>query len=362
MGRMCSAARLSLVVTLAALTLNSCVTGIEEPSPGPQYVDISIRIPDQKESPIVTTRHGTEVSGEGDENVITTLAFLVFKNDNSFELYKSLTINPSDNSSGDPMWNPTTSSYRLLLTVGTKNIYAVANWPLNGTLEMPSLGSIQTISVLNAHLRNHSGNFPGIPPVMTGYIQRQLQGGEQGIEIELTRQFARVEVFPQLSTSAAILKAEVSIEGIKFVNMASQAYLLPRTGEGPATSVWSQSSFVGSSSGNVVSVYGDSSTPAATRYGRYYIPEHFGTVAAHTAMQIHAKYNGADTYYSIPVNGRTDAEPRQYAVERNHSYRYNVIIQGRGSSSPAALSYSGDSGMGSSEPGIKNISYELDIE
>lgn len=284
--------------------------------------------------------------GTADESRISTLTFFVF-NATACELYKNITIN-NDNTSSDPMWDPTLSTLRLTVTPGAKRIYAIANWTATSP-EMPDLTPIADSATLLSTIRVHNGVTPTNPPVMTGRLQTTLTGSEQHLRLDLTRQVTRVDLYPLLSTSVSIL-GNVTIEGVRFMQLAQRAYLFPRSpGVSPATGVWDQPGFTGASM--------PVTTTAAKYGGPFYIPEFYGNSTLFSYMVIRAKYNGTDTYYSIPVNGHTGALPAQYAVQRNYIYAYYVTIQGLGSDAPV-VPVSGNFNL----PAIANIEYKLEIK
>lgn len=328
---------------------SSCIVTEGDEVPAEQEFVITMNVPDAPEI-VYETRHGSSENGIPAESAFDKLDFFVFSNAGVFELHKDVTINPSDNTSADPMWEPTTRAMRLTFTTGQKQIYVIANWSGSAT-EMPSISGIQSIGALQSQLRTHTNVTPTNGPVMTGHIAHTFAGGDR-VEINLTRQVARVTLYPMISESVELLGGKVTIEGVKFVNMAQQSYLLPRTNTGPSTSVWSQTAYTGTSVGPITAT----TTAAATIYNvPMYIPEYFGDAATHTAMVIYAKYNGVNSYYTIPINAQSGAEPALYAVERNHSYKYYVTIQGIGAASQPAPSRLPDAG----DPGVANITYEL---
>jgi len=323
----------------------SCAKDTKVLEPG--WIELQIAVPENKV--VEETRHGVDEPGTTAESKINRLTIFVFNTNNTFETYKTLEI-ASDNTSTDPMWDPVRSAIRVLATPGQKRIYAVANWTIPATTEMPDISNITDTTALIGVVRVHNGIMPINSPVMSGRMTVTIAGGEQNLKMYLTRQIARVEIFPMISANANALGANVSIEGVKFMGLAQRAYLFGRGTTSPVATVWDNAAYAGATSGQVTAT----TTAAAVKYSTTYIPEYFGTSGTHTYMMIKAKYNGTDTYYSVPINALTGALPSLYAVERNHSYRYYLTIQGIGSATGLVSPFN------SNDPGVYNISYQVE--
>lgn len=344
-----------LALLCCSVLLTSCNKDFDSTVNETYNLQLSFNIPDAKEnnSSVETnevTKHGTPVPGSTDESAIRELAIFVFSS-GTLETTKFLSID-SSNSSTDSAWDSATSSVRLIVTAGTKDIYMIANWSGTATTEMPDITGITTVAGLTSQIRYHNGVTPTNPPVMTGMTTVTITGGEQNLFVDLTRQIARVDTNFKINDYLLTVGANVTIQGIKFTGLAQQAYLYPKaTPASPSTATWDQTSFVGTASSQL--------TGTSTAYELYYIPEYIGSSPSHTTMIIHAKYNGTDTYYGVAMNNETGAVPAQYGVERNHSYRYFITIQGVGSSTESgaatrAMDLDADNGA--------NIIYELVIE
>lgn len=336
---------------VCCLSMASCMQGDDYvPDTETYKVELSLNIPgseDDQSDIYKDTRHGTPTPGTPAESEITTLAVFAFQG-STLEASKFITI--SGGVSSDPAWNPSTKKLQLIVTPGTKTIYMIANWASTPSAQMPDITGITTEAALTALIRYYNSQLVN-PPVMTAKKSFSIAGGEQNLTISLQRQIARVGVNVRINDYLSDLNASVTIEGVKVVGMAQQAYVFPRTPQvNPSTSVWDQSAYTGSGSSLMTTSYHD--------YQTFYIPEYVGSAATHTRMIIKAKYNGQDTYYGIPINAETGASPAQYRVERNHSYRYFVTIQGFGDTSEAqARTRAQDAFYGS-----PNIVYELETE
>lgn len=294
----------------------------------PRLFDITIiPAPMGQSDNLPQTRHGDPVAGSLDESRIESLTVFAFRADGSdaLELYKRVDIDASNNSS-DPMWDPTRSVIRLLLTPGPKQIVTIANW--NGA----DLSTLTTVTALNAAVRYHT-TLPANPPVMTGQMVRTLIGGEQGVVLNLIRQSARVELWPMLDKIMDVLKADIMIEGVQFMNLASETYIMPH-GHNPSMNAWDEPGFTGTP----FHVMESNKYYAQLYHDYFYIPEYFGNSPWEcTYMVIKARYNGEETFYSIAINGEwwsSQPLPQQYAVERNHSYAYYVYFTGKGEPYP----------------------------
>lgn len=344
MRYMIKSLNLSVICILLMAAAVSCIGEKAVPESG--YIDVTVVIPDSPKEVIEESRHGALEPGSTDESKITTLTFFVFSGGT---LEKYVTVDTSS----DPMWDQSKLTFRMLLTLGTKTIYAIANWSLTPTAEMPALGSITTTTALENAVRIHDGVTPsGVAPVMSGKLGITLSGGDQDVKISLTRQIARVDVYPMISDIMA-MDATISVEGVRFTNLAKSAYIFARATAASPTGAgtWDQTVYSGGISGNITAT----TNTSAKFYSTFYIPEYIGSASSATTMFIKAKYNGKDTYYSIPVNGQSGALPSQYAVERNHIYEYYVTIQGIGSETASFSPFD------RSAPGVANVKYITEI-
>lgn len=338
--------KLSVICILLMTAATSCKR--EKPTQEPGFVNVTIAIPSSPKV-IDQTKHGNLEEGLVDESKIKTITFIVFKSATERESYKTVSIN--NNISSDPMWDVSNLTMRLLLTPGQKTIYAIANWELTPTAEMPNLETNTTIAQLTGVVRTHNGIIPsGVAPVMTGSLSPNIVGGDQDLKIDLTRQIARVDVYPMISANMKALEAVISLEGVKFNNMAQRAYLFPQASYvSPSNLTWNQTDYVAGTTGVKITATTQAEALAAKSYSTSYIPEYFGasTSTAATTLLIKAKYNGTDSYYSIPIN--PPGGVKTYAVERNHIYEYYVTIQGIGSATSAFNPFD------ISEPGVANV-------
>jgi hypothetical protein len=285
------------------------------------------------------SRSGDLLQATDGESKIGTLKFFVFKRDeNTLEQYRSITIN-DDYTSDDPMWNVATRSLRIVVTPGAKRIYCVANWPAVPTAAMPELSDLtitDTASLLAVE-RGHAGITPSNPPVMSGRLVKNIVGNEQDLNITISRQVARVNIYPMLSTLPAVLGARVTIEGVKFTRLAGRSYLFERQPAGsPAGATWDQTTFEGVSSAPVTAL---TSADAIAYPVSYYIPENIAPDEnAATCMVVKVLYNGTTTYYTVVLNGQASSpHTARYAVERNHCYAYYLTIQGIGTATASRV-------------------------
>lgn len=347
--------KLSVICILLMATATSCVIGEGNTDPG--FVDIVIAIPDSPKEVIEQARHGVAVDDvQTGESQLTTLTFIVFNNANVREEYREITINP-DNTSSDPMWEQSTSTMRLVLVPGQKTIYVVANWSLNPTTDMPDLSLFSTPTTLETAVRTHTDMVSGVAPVMSGKLASvTVAGGDLRRSIILTRQIARVDVYPLIADVLKITEAKISLEGIKFIKLPQKSYLFPQTPiASPVTATWDQPTYKAGTSGVILTA--TTQAEATTLYSRSYIPEYIGESASSaTTMLIKAKYNGQDTYYKIVLQNQQGVlSANQYKVERNHIYEYYVTIVGQGSDdesfSPSDLGVAG----------VANVKYVTEI-
>lgn len=354
---------LSLIVGML-LSFSSCGFS-EEGVKTESYVTLQVKFPESESEDFnEKTRAGTPVDGEADESKITSLKFFVFKSANDLEAYQSITIDGTGHSS-DPMWDRSTKALRITVKPGTKQIYCVANWT-DGAQGMGALigntvsgGTISSTTQLLSTLRGHNGITPGIPLVMTGKKENHtINAADQKVTIDMVRQTSKVEVSAKLDPTLASMNAQVRITGIKFRNMPQQSYLFARSpGASPApATVWHQTAFSGPTS---VAESPMLTTTVAKYNERYFIPEHYANAvqASVTQMIIRAEYYGQPTYYRINMCADTQNPVHtSHTIERNHLYRYTVTIRGIGSSDENAATRAADN------PGVANISYELEIK
>lgn len=344
----------SVLIAIFCMTLFSCSDSQESIAPG--LVTLKVTLPQEEvydmNSP--ASRTGNPVQGEGDESKISFLKFFIFNGStNALEEYRSISI--ADNgTSTDPMWDSNTRTLRITVTQGQKKIYCLANWTDNNVDGMPAItNSITTIAGLTSQIRNHGLTNPVLnnPPVMTGYLEKNIVGDEPGLTIPLRRQIARVELSFKLSDAliAGSSTADIKIKGVKFLRLPSSSYVFPQTPVGsPVGTPWSQTTFTG--------VESEKLTGSLVSYAtKYYIPENVPSMANATTMVISAIYNGTQTYYSIVINPALSSNypHAAYVIERNHTYQYTITVEGIGdANAPTRSSISGNTG----------ISYQLEIK
>ena len=297
------------------------------------------------------TRAGISEPGIEAESKINTLIFMIYNASNVVEIEKSVEIK-SDWTSDDPMWDKNGKSLRIPVTQGSKQIYCIANWSLTGTTEMPLINktTAPNPATLTGFIRNHANITPDNPPVMTASISTNITAGMQEMPVELKRQVARIELWPNISKELSVLGANVQITGIKFKSLATQAYLFPKSpvASPSGNGQWNQSDYFDIAS----SALGETASEFATKY---YIPEYVPTgETTATEMIIRALYNDNVTYYRLKINPAVDASHTiPYAIERNHTYRYYLTILGKGSDSEVTRSISDQADI--------SLAYKLEI-
>ena len=157
--------------------------------------------------------------------------------------------------------------------------------------------------------------------------------------------------------------ANVYLTGVKFVHIATKSFLFSQgTTTNPSTVGFFNSGtiYYGPSSPIKIDVTTVGASQLFIRH--FYLPEYYGAEANqdHTIMVLRGTYNGIQTFYAIAVNGHAGAGTYRYSVERNHSYKYNVTIEGRGFDTearalmPENVTKSFDEGAGNA-----NAFYEL---
>lgn len=328
--------------------LSSCNDGVDEVV-GSSLVTLNVTLPQddmpEMESPVL--RSGNLTGGVGDESKIESMKIFIFNKDNSaFEVYAT-SVNNS-------MWDDVAKTLRVTVTQGNKRIYCITNWTDGGD-GMTTIANNQTIANLESAIRSHANSFTiGNPPVMTGYFEGSIVGNETDLTIPLKRQIARVELSFKLSDVLSVdTRADIKITGVKFMKLPSASFVFPKlslANPGGVT-LWNQMAFTGVTTGKLTGTKADYPT-------KYYIPENVPTAANATIMVVSATYNGDPTYYSImidpsksPSNASHPHVP--YAIERNHTYQYDITINGKGVATAPTRS-------GISE-GI-NVSYKLEIK
>lgn len=345
----------SILVAIFCMTLFSCSDNDNLGSSEPGLVTLRVTLPQDEEIDMNSpaSRTGDPVPGETDESKITTLKFFIFSG-GTLEEYKGISIDGFGNSS-DPMWDPVAKTLRITVTQGTKDIYCLANW-IDDTSGMPKIdkSNVTNIASLTGQIRTHNSGILSNPPVMTGYLQKNIQGDESEIKIQLRRQIARVELSFKLSDILSTIgTSDIKVTGVKFLKLPATSYVFPKSPISSPSGVttWGQSSFTGATSPKL--------TGTATAYAtRYYIPEYTPVQTNATVMVISATYNGTPTYYSVvlnpaesPKNGTYPHTP--YAIERNHTYRYTLTIEGIGDANVPTRSIASER---------TNITYELEIK
>jgi len=299
------------------------------------------------------TRAGTSTPGTNEESKINTLTFMIYNASNVFDIKANVEIK-SDWTSDDPMWDAAGKSLRIPVTQGTKKIYCIANWSLTGTTEMPVINETTAPNpdALLNFVRTHTNVTPGNPPVMTADIgQVNITASMQEMDVDLRRQVARIELWPNIAPELSTLGANVQITGIKFKNLATKAYLFPKSpiASPSGTAQWDQA--------NYAAITPSALTTTATEFAtKYYIPEYaLGQESTATEMIIKALYNNTETFYRLKINPAVNATPAhsQYVIERNHTYRYYLTILGKGSDSELTRSISDQADAG--------IAYKLEI-
>ncbi|MDR3118697.1 MAG: hypothetical protein LBU44_04655 [Mediterranea sp.] len=331
----------------------------EELLPAKNLVTFKLMLPgDEEQDLLPVSRSGVEIGGTEDETGIRTLRFLIYNNTGAIEAYKCIEIR-DDWTSPDAMWNVADKSLNMLVTVGEKKIYCIANWDITPTEEMPRIDetTAPTVAELLQKVRVHRNVTPANPPVMTGFITEKIDNIKQNFKIQLKRQVARVELSSKISEDLSLLGANVSITGVMFANLPTHAYVFPQTSLSSPTpnEVWDQTAFVGDTL---------ALTKDAAMYGTtYYIPEYApGNKPAATVMIVRTNYNGKTVYYSVVLDPSVSkAHPHKaYVIERNHTYLYNLTLFGIGAATNTARN--AKTRVDDTQMNDTVITYELEIK
>jgi hypothetical protein len=343
------------ICVLVAVILSSCVKeevdgGARPPVDG--TITLKVVMPGHRDETAIvapSSRSLGIVPASAGESRITNLRFFIFKDDeNRLERYRTVIL-ANDGTSSDSAWNASDRTLQITVSPGPKRIYCVANWSWTPTAEMPLLDdtTVTDTASLLAIKRLHDGIMPGNPPVMSGFLARDIVGNEGGLAIPLARQTARVVIFPMISSTMQLFHARLTIEGVKFARLAKESSLFERYPALSPAGRWNENDFTGTRSVPVTAV----KTEDAVAYPvHYHLPENIATSEpAATAMIIKALYNGRITYYTVTL-GETATGSVSHALRRNHSYNYYLTIQGSGS--PVAITTPG------ANPAFTNIRCE----
>jgi hypothetical protein len=305
--------------------------GVPPPVDGMVTLKVTVPAPRDESSVRVPISRATS-PGTVDESKVTHLRFFIFKsNENKLEKYQAITIN-NDGTSSDPAWSATDKTLRVTVSPGSKRIYCIANWAGVPTAEMPKLSdsTVTDTASLLAQTRRHTGVTPTNPPVMSGKLTRDIVGNEQGLKLALSRQVARIEIFPMISTMMKALGVKIKIEGVKFVRLAGESFVFEQDPiRSPVAKGWDQDQFTGVLSDSLTA----SKIDEAVKYPiSYYVPENISTAdSVATAMVIKALYNGKSTYYTVILGETVAGSSTSRTLKRNHCYNYYLTIQGIGS-------------------------------
>lgn len=312
-----------IVLVACCMSLLLSCSDNADGSADPKLVTLKVTLPQDEiydmNSP--GSRSGAQVPGEGDESKIASIKFFVYNADNSdaFEVYAT-----SENNS---MWDEATKTLRITVTPGNKKIYCLANWTDGGN-GMAVIANSMPIATLTGKTRTHTSFTLSNPPVMTGYLEKDIVGNETNLTIPLKRQIARVELAFKLSeTLNAGNTTNIKIQGVKFLKLPPTSYVFPKTSVvNLGGTLWAQAAFVGTESAKLTTTKADYAT-------KYYIPENAPVPANATVMVISALYNGDQTYYRLVINPNESTNyphTPAYVIERNHTYQYTITIEGKG--------------------------------
>lgn len=331
----------------------------KEPQQETGLVTLFLKVETNGDNGIPEVRDGSTTNiGIPGESAIDRLKVFVFNTaTNMLEQYASIQI--VGGSSSDPMWDSTQSALRMVITPGAKRIYCIANW-IDGSSGMPALTnlSVQDSTTLVGTIRAHSAMLAN-PPVMSGRLATTLAGSEMSLTIPMERQVARVEIYPVISRELKFMGANILLNRASFQSMADRTFLFrqfPRTGPSSLTP-WNQSGFSGPSTPLALDTLPAivANRPMLDIY--YYTPENLSSVQTDaTWVTLEATYNTELVYYGLFINPTDYGNHRLYTLERNHTYKMYITIQGKGSTTaPTAATRSADGNL-------HNLTYETVIQ